>query len=203
MRSSLRALIRKRPRSCACVVGGAGVAACAFFVEYRAETHQQLVLPREYDWDVLNDYWMNRPVTAGRRLVQIFGEMAPFIGACVKDFVLLPSPDNCEDAEKLQRLHSIKLREALTRLGPAFVKAGQQLSIRPDLVPPTVLKELQLLCDSVEPIPDDMAFEVIREELQTEDLDECFDGDLKLVASASLGQVYKAKLHSGEVVAGQ
>ena len=116
-----------------------------------------------------------------------------------------------------EKVQAMKLREALTNLGPAFVKAGQQLAIRPDLCPPVVLKELQKLCDSVRPIPDDVALQVIREELFTkttdtttvaavdqdddqnvkiheeDPLDAVFE-DLRLVASASLGQVYRGRL---------
>jgi predicted unusual protein kinase regulating ubiquinone biosynthesis (AarF/ABC1/UbiB family) len=113
---------------------------------------------------------------------------------------------------------AVLLREALTNLGPTFVKAGQQLAIRPDLVPPEVLKELQKLCDSVRPIPDSVALRVLREELglidsssnvdivddamdTNRDLGDVFE-DLHMVAAASLGQVYKARLKdSGREVA--
>ncbi len=67
------------------------------------------------------------------------------------------------------------------------------MAIRPDLVPPVVLKELQKLCDSVRPVPDEVALQLLREELDIDDLSEVF-GDLHLVASASLGQVYQARL---------
>lgn len=70
---------------------------------------------------------------------------------------------------------------------------GQQLAIRPDLVPPVVLKELQKLCDSVRPVPDEIALQLLREELEIDDLSTVF-GNLHLVASASLGQVYQAQL---------
>jgi aarF domain-containing kinase len=63
------------------------------------------------------------------------------------------------------------------------------------------LKELQRLCDSVQPIPDQVALQLLKQELKCDDLNEIFDG-LHLVASASLGQVYKATLNeSGETVA--
>jgi aarF domain-containing kinase len=79
--------------------------------------------------------------------------------------------------------------------------AGQQLSIRPDLIPPAMLQELQKLCDSVRPVPDTIALELLRHELEVDTLDLVFD-DLHLAASASLGNVYKAKLRAtGEVVA--
>jgi hypothetical protein len=84
-------------------------------------------------------------------------------------------------------LHSIDL-DCFTN-----VIGGQQLAIRPDLVPPVVLKELQKLCDSVRPVPDEIALQLLREELEIDDLSEVF-GNLHLVASASLGQVYQAEL---------
>ena len=131
---------------------------------------------------------------------------------------LRPSSSSSSETSVREKVQAMELREALTNLGPAFVKAGQQLAIRPDLCPPVVLKELQKLCDSVRPIPDDVALQVIREELFTENtatttataafdrgddrnvnikeqdpLDAIFE-DLQLVASASLGQVYKGRL---------
>lgn len=91
-------------------------------------------------------------------------------------------------------------------------KVGQQLSIRPDLVSPTVLHELQRLCDSVPPFDNTVAMRVLAEELQsaipeqerstlTDDetyklILSVFDDMPQLVASASLGQVYKAKIRS-------
>jgi aarF domain-containing kinase len=64
-----------------------------------------------------------------------------------------------------------------------------------------MLKELQKLCDSVRPVPDTIALELLRHELELDTLDLVFD-DLHLAASASLGNVYKAKLRaSGEMVA--
>ena len=113
-----------------------------------------------------------------------------------------------ETTPEIQTQQAVQFREALTNLGPGFVKLGQQVAIRPDLVPPAVLKELQKLCDSVKPVPDEVAMEVLKEELfgsnhddEESSLEDLFE-DLHLVASASLGQVYKAKLKSsGDVVA--
>ena len=129
----------------------------------------------------------------------------------IKDFVLFPvkQEDGGEVRLELKRQYAICLREALTNLGPAFVKFVQQLSIRPDLIPPGMHGELQKLCDSVRPIPDKIAMQVIRQELNVQDLDAIFS-ELTLVASASLGQVYKGRLvqqganttkNSGNVVA--
>jgi len=142
-----------------------------------------------------------------------------------------------ESNEEIQRNLSQKLRTALTDLGPTFVKVGQQLSIRPDLVSPIVLYELQRLCDAVPPFDDAVAMRVLAEELslgqrQREDDDGndngcnqdaredftpeaipnfndekevqrtilyVFEEIPKLVASASLGQVYKARLRENGI----
>lgn len=119
-------------------------------------------------------------------------EMKALSSSLLEDMMM----DEKERRQQLQRQHAHNLRDALTRLGPAFIKMGQQLSIRPDLVPPAVLAELQTLCDNVEPVPDAVALEVLRTELGFESQDELstiFTG-LRRVASASLGQVYKATL---------
>lgn len=151
----------------------------AHYIEYQSEQQDNL-LPRVYNREALHQYWSRRPVTAAKRLLTVASELGPRLGAYVWNFHVQP----CGGTE-LQTVHTAKLREALTRLGPAFVKAGQQLSIRPDLVPPTVLKELQRLCDSVEPISDDVALKLLKDELQCDDLNDLFD-NLHLVASASL-----------------
>lgn len=201
-------LLRRRPAATFSVIGGAGALGYANLIEFQADFDEQrhlqdpsvpaAALPRVYDWDGLNSYWKQRPITTVKRFASILTEFVPLAGAYVRDFVL-HKPSETE-AVRLQLEHAANLREGLTNLGPAFVKAGQQLSIRPDLVPPAVLKELQKLCDAVRPIPDDVAFDVMREELHEKDLDQLFT-DLKLVASASLGQVYKGTLKSGETVA--
>jgi ubiquinone biosynthesis protein len=58
------------------------------------------------------------------------------------------------------------LREMLDELGPTFVKFGQLLSTRPDVVPPDIVTELQKLQDDVRPVPYDDVERVIRDELE-------------------------------------
>ena len=53
----------------------------------------------------------------------------------------------------MQRKYAVELRELLTRLGPSFIKFGQAVSIRPDLLPSSFLFELQKLCDAVPSFP--------------------------------------------------
>lgn len=71
--------------------------------------------------------------------------------------------------------------------------AGQQLAIRPDIAHPLLLKELQTLCDAVKlTITHDEAIEILQEELGVDKVQDL--QHVELVASASLGQVYKAQL---------
>jgi ubiquinone biosynthesis protein len=93
-----------------------------------------------------------------------------------------------------------RLRLALTELGPIFVKAGQVLSTRRDLVPADIADELSLLQDRVAPFPGSEARAIVERELQasTDQLYAQFD-EVPL-ASASIAQVHAATLHDGREV---
>jgi ubiquinone biosynthesis protein len=85
-------------------------------------------------------------------------------------------------------------RQALEELGPAFVKLGQMLSTRPDLLPPSYISELTKLQDEVKPVRWEEIQQVIEQELESP-LAEIFDEiDTVPLASASLAQVHAAKL---------
>jgi predicted unusual protein kinase regulating ubiquinone biosynthesis (AarF/ABC1/UbiB family) len=102
--------------------------------------------------------------------------------------------------QKLRR-QAKRLRERLIRLGPTFIKVGQMLGTRADLLPIEYVDELSRLQDQVPPFPNKQAMSIIEEELQRP-LQEVFtEMGEDPVASASLGQVYRAKLITGEVVA--
>jgi len=100
-----------------------------------------------------------------------------------------------------ERRRAVQLREILTELGPAYIKVGQALSTRPDLVPPLFLEELSLLQDQLPPFPNEVAFGFIEEELGAPPEDIYVEFTPQPVAAASLGQVYKGKLKTGETVA--
>jgi ubiquinone biosynthesis protein len=94
-----------------------------------------------------------------------------------------------------------RLRAAMVDLGPTYVKFGQILSTRPDLISHSVAEELSDLQDKVEPSAFDVMAEVIEETLGNT-VDEVFESfDKTPVASASLSQVYRATLKTGEAVA--
>jgi ubiquinone biosynthesis protein len=93
------------------------------------------------------------------------------------------------------------LRELLDELGPTFVKFGQLLSMRPDVLPPDIISELRGLQDDVRPFPYEEVERVIREELG-QPVERLFlEFDREPLAAASIGQVHRAVLPNGHVVA--
>ena len=93
------------------------------------------------------------------------------------------------------------LREMLDELGPTFVKFGQLLSTRPDVVPPDIVAELRSLQDDVRPFPFAQVREVVEAELELT-LEQAFlRFDETPIAAASIGQVHRAMLPNGDEVA--
>jgi predicted unusual protein kinase regulating ubiquinone biosynthesis (AarF/ABC1/UbiB family) len=93
------------------------------------------------------------------------------------------------------------LSGSLLRLGPTFIKIGQTLGTRADLLPLAYIKELATLQDQVPAFPNAEAYARIEDELGRRVGDAYAEIDAEPVAAASLGQVYRARLHTGEEVA--
>ncbi len=93
------------------------------------------------------------------------------------------------------------LKDKLIELGPTFIKIGQSMGTRADLLPLPFVKALGELQDKVPPFPNDIAFARIEHELARKISDVYKEFELEPVAAASLGQVYRARLYSGEEVA--
>jgi ubiquinone biosynthesis protein len=93
------------------------------------------------------------------------------------------------------------LRDLLDELGPTFVKFGQLLSTRPDIVPPDIITELRGLQDDVRPFPFEQAERVITEDLGNSLARLFVDFEREPVAAASIGQVHRATLPNGKEVA--
>ncbi len=92
----------------------------------------------------------------------------------------------------------VRVRLALEELGPTFVKLGQILSTRPDLIPPDYIKELQKLQDKVPPFAYDLVEQIVKRELGA-DIPKIFKSfEQKPFAAASLGQVHQAILEDGD-----
>ena len=101
--------------------------------------------------------------------------------------------------ERLTRPQRVRL--ALEELGPTYIKLGQILSTRPDLIPAEFVDELALLQDAVPPFDFSAAEALIRQEFGVEPAELFERITPEPVASASIGQVHRAVLKSGEPVA--
>lgn len=109
--------------------------------------------------------------------------------------------DGSDNKEARLTRQSVWLRQSLIGLGPTFIKIGQTLGTRGDLLPLAYVKELAKLQDQVPEFSTAEAFARIESELGRS-LKECYaEIDSTPVASASLGQVYRARLATGEEVA--
>ena len=115
------------------------------------------------------------------------------IATSIGTWLTLVAADVASDSvEKNAGVRAVQLREKLTKLGPAFVKVGQALSTRPDLLPGRYLEELSSLQDALPTFSDKEAFALVEKELGRKMKDTFKTITPQPIAAASLGQVYKA-----------
>jgi ubiquinone biosynthesis protein len=93
-----------------------------------------------------------------------------------------------------------RVREMLDELGPTFVKFGQLLSTRPDIVPPDILAELRMLQDDARPEPFERVGAVVEAELGLTVEQVYAEFEDRPIAAASIGQVHRARLPGGQEV---
>jgi len=149
---------------------------------------------RRYDADAIARYYRFRPWLLIWRFLRI---AVLFLGLLLG--LKLDQWQNQEAKNKMKRAE--QLREILIALGPTYIKVGQALSTRPDLVRKDFLEELTKLQDKLPPFPNAIAFSIIESQLERS-VDELYQEiSPNPVAAASLGQVYRARLYSGEEVA--
>jgi predicted unusual protein kinase regulating ubiquinone biosynthesis (AarF/ABC1/UbiB family) len=149
---------------------------------------------RNYDPEVIGEYYRSRWWEVWSRTVSIFLPMIIFALNIWWD-------KTWGKLTKNQAKRAVQMRNLLTKLGPAYIKIGQALSTRPDLVPPTYLEELTRLQDKIPPFPNEIAFRFIEEGLGDSPYYIYDEISSEPIAAASLGQVYKGKLKTGETVA--
>jgi len=150
----------------------------------------------EYDPVTISKIYRKNPQRLLKRLWQT---LIPIFS-----YILLVSWDKITGAlknEKQARFRATQLTNLLVELGPAFVKAGQALSTRPDIIPVVLLEELSQLQDQLPGFDGDEAMVLIEKDLNKE-IDEIFlKIDKNPISAASLGQVHKAILKNGNTVA--
>lgn len=149
---------------------------------------------QRYDARKIASYYRWRPWKALWRLIYIVSLFSGFIWGLLWDRWTHTSA-----AHSPQR--AIQIRKILTQLGPTFIKVGQALSTRPDLIPKDFLTELMLLQDQLPPFPNEQAFAQIEAELRQPVREIYQEISAQPVAAASLGQVYRGRLFTGEEVA--
>jgi len=147
-----------------------------------------------YDPNLATEYFSNRPQLVYTRGFQIFFTFGTFGINLLLDYLLNRLSDPVYESQRAGQLTDI-----LTLLGPTFIKIGQSLSIRRDLLRPAYLDALSRLQDKVPAFPTSIAREIIEQELG-ESADVIFKSGIEptadVVAAASLGQVYKAVLRA-------
>lgn len=154
-----------------------------------------LVQSGGYDQKAIAQYYLYRPWLVIWRAINIIWSFAGFFIGLKWDELW-----NVEMRQVASK-HATELREILTRLGPTFIKVGQALSTRPDLIRKDFLEELIKLQDQLPSFDNAIAFNIIETELDRS-IEEIFSEiSPDPLAAASLAQVYKARLHTGEEVA--
>ncbi|CAM6088773.1 unnamed protein product [Calypogeia fissa] len=152
-------------------------------------------LPLVYDPVTIANYWGKKPGAVVTRIAQLVAVAGGFLSSIAMDILTKKIKEN-----EVKR--AIELREIVTSLGPAYIKLGQALSIRPDVLSPSAMTELQKLCDKVPSFPNDIAMALIEEELGKPWTEIYSELSPSPIAAASLGQVYKGRLiENGHVVA--
>jgi predicted unusual protein kinase regulating ubiquinone biosynthesis (AarF/ABC1/UbiB family) len=148
-----------------------------------------------YTPDKAERYYGRRAPLVAFRVIRLAALTAAFNAKLFLDWRL----GNLEKNEKYRAAEALVL---CTQLGPTFIKLGQALSIRTDLIPEAYALELRALQDAVPPFDSEQAREIMRAELNVADLSTVFKKiSDKPIASASIGQVYKGTLKDGREVA--
>lgn len=155
-------------------------------------------LPYDYDPIALQKFFAKRPNLIFSRIAQL----TTTGGSLMFNFGMDALFQRGKNDPDLEVKRAGELRDTITSLGPFFIKLGQALSIRPDILSPRSMVELQKLCDKVPSYDSKIAFATMERELG-KPIDEVFSFITdEPVAAASLGQVYRATLRSnGDTVA--
>ncbi|WP_320675852.1 AarF/ABC1/UbiB kinase family protein [Prochlorococcus sp. MIT 1300] len=150
----------------------------------------------EYDPTAITKIYKGHPKRLFKRLWQTLIPIGLYLLGIAADKIvgLLENTTRAKARAK-------EFAELLVSLGPAFIKAGQALSSRPDIIPGILLEELAQLQDQLPGFDSELAMACIEEDLE-KPVEEIFEHlDKEPISAASLGQVHKGKLKTGEKIA--
>ncbi|MFT5338589.1 MAG: putative unusual protein kinase regulating ubiquinone biosynthesis (AarF/ABC1/UbiB family) [Cyanobium sp.] len=149
-----------------------------------------------YDPAAITRIYAGHPQRLIRRLWQTLVPIGLYLLGVWFDWFtgLLKGPDRA-------RARAKEAADLIASLGPAFIKAGQALSTRPDIVPPLLLEELAQLQDQLPGFDSALAMACIEDDLGAPVLEIYEQLDAEPISAASLGQVHKGVLKGGQVVA--
>jgi len=166
--------------------------------EERAGAVDEVGLPLVYDKKLIQAYWEGQGGALQQRWTEFLALSVPFLTR----IVTLALTGGADELNRNQASLAKDARIIFEKLGPTYIKAGQMMSVRPDVLPQAALDELAVLQDSVKPFETSVAIAAIERELG-KPLEEVFSEiSEQPVAAASLAQVYKARLAAtGELVA--
>ena len=146
------------------------------------------------------EFYKKRPLMVFKRIIKLSLLTGAFNAGLLFDWLILGKLLKDDEYKALRNAEPRRAKEALKlceELGPTFIKLGQALSIRTDLIPTPYALELRKLQDAVPPFDSDIAFDILRKEYGVSDLSTIFSTlSSKPVASASIGQVYRGTLAS-------
>lgn len=167
------------------------VFAVANYDEHTTFQQTESRLPLAYDAAAISSFWSHHSCVALCRVFTITSNVVPFL---IRAGVAVAWQDEWQESQ--QHEWGVELRELMSLLGPTFIKFGQMLSIRPDILPTPILVELQKLCDACQPFSTEAAIDLIEQELGTSvsTMYNGLDRTSVPIAAASLGQVYKCQL---------
>ena len=150
----------------------------------------------EYDPAAITRIYAGHPQRLIRRLWQTLFPIGLLLLGVAFDWLFQLLKD-----EERARSRARECAELLVDLGPAFIKAGQALSTRPDIVPPLLLEELSQLQDQLPGFDSDLAMACIEEDLGAPVAELYEQLDREPISAASLGQVHRGVLSNGQKVA--
>ncbi|KAJ1406418.1 UbiB domain, partial [Sesbania bispinosa] len=161
-------------------------------------------LPEAYDPQDVAHYFSVRPHVVALRVLEVFSSFASAVISIrtsgFRKFLRL-NPEEDVDDKTSQYNFGMVLKETMLNLGPTFIKVGQSLSTRPDIIGVEMSKALSELHDQIPPFPRTVAMKIMQEELGSP-LESFFSYiSEEPIAAASFGQVYFARTTDGVNVA--